>query len=380
MAVSERNRLILWARAAGRCQYRGCNKLLIGDLIAKHDTLNTGYVAHNIAESPAGPRGDAVKSPELADDVSNLLLLCDAHHRTVDREARHEHPQEVLRAMKAEHEQRIKRVTAIDNSRATRVLLYGASIGAHGYPVSRDLARQALLSDFRYSDNTPIELAHSGSALSDHEADYWQTEAVRLRRQFQSRVLQLLEDGEVEHLSLFALAPQPLLILLGHLLSDIPSVEVFQLHREPQDWRWRDSPPIAFNIEEGTGSGKVIALKLAVSATVTDDRIRRVLGSDIPIWSLTTPEPGNNIMQSRERLSQFRSAARQLLDRIKATHGEDAVIHVFPAMPVSAAVEFGRIRMPKADLPLVLYDQSSPDAGFLPRIHLPESPSKEARS
>ena len=23
----------LWARAAGRCQFRGCNKLLIGDLI-----------------------------------------------------------------------------------------------------------------------------------------------------------------------------------------------------------------------------------------------------------------------------------------------------------------------------------------------------------
>jgi hypothetical protein len=32
-------------------------------------------------------------------------------------------------------------------------------------------------------------------------------------------------------------------------------------------------------------------------------------------------------------------------------------IHLFPALPVSAAVEFGRVWMPKADLPFTVYEQ-----------------------
>jgi hypothetical protein len=376
VAVLERTKNILWARSAGRCQYRGCNKSLIGDLVAKHQTLNTGYVAHNIAESPGGPRGDAVLSPALADDVANLLLLCDAHHRLIDRDARAEHPQDILLAMKAEHEDRIEWATSIDNSRATRVLLFGARIGAHGYPVSREMSRQALLSDFRFSDKSPIELTHSGSAFDDNEQEYWSAEPVNLRRQFNARVRQLLEDGEVGHLSLFALAPQPLLILLGHLMSDIPSVEVFQLHREPQDWRWRDGPATEFKIVEVPRTGKQVALKLALSATVTDDRICRVLGPQASIWSITVEDPNNNMMQARESLAAFKATARKVLDQIKAKHGEDATIHVFPVMPVSAAVEFGRIRMPKADLPMVLYDQNSALDGFVPRLSLPEDTMK----
>ena len=43
---------------------------------------------------------------------------------------------------------------------------------------------------------------------------------------------------------------------------------------------------------------------------------------------------------------------------IKGRHGETQLLHVFPAMPVAAAVETGRVWMPKADLPLLIYDQN----------------------
>ena len=75
-AVSSRTRAILWAKAAGRCQYPGCNKSLIGDLISGAEDKNFGFVAHIVADTPTGPRGDPVRSPLLADDVSNLMLLC----------------------------------------------------------------------------------------------------------------------------------------------------------------------------------------------------------------------------------------------------------------------------------------------------------------
>jgi hypothetical protein len=48
-------------------------------------------------------------------------------------------------------------------------------------------------------------------------------------------------------------------------------------------------------------------------------------------------------------------------------HGEQATIHIFPAVPVSVAIEIGRVRMPKSDLPLVVYDNIR-EKGFMPRL------------
>ena len=67
---------------------------------------------------------------------------------------------------------------------------------------------------------------------------------------------------------------------------------------------------------------------------------------------------------------------RHAFDQIKARHGEDAIIHVFPAMPVSAAIEVGRVWMPKADLPLVIYDQNRAAGGFVARLNIPQIPAQ----
>jgi hypothetical protein len=63
-------------------------------------------------------------------------------------------------------------------------------------------------------------------------------------------------------------------------------------------------------------------------------------------------------------LSLFRNLFRRLLDRIKAKHGQAAEIHLFPAVPVAIALEIGRVRMPKADLPYQVYDQNRETGGF----------------
>lgn len=39
-------------------------------------------------------------------------------------------------------------------------------------------------------------------------------------------------------------------------------------------------------------------------------------------------------------------------------HGQENEINVFPAAPVAINVEIGRVWMPKADLPLIVYDQN----------------------
>ena len=55
---------------------------------------------------------------------------------------------------------------------------------------------------------------------------------------------------------------------------------------------------------------------------------------------------------------------RTVFDAIKLQHGEDAELSLFPAVPVSAAIEIGRVWMPKADLPFSVYDQNRSTGGF----------------
>ena len=78
-------------------------------------------------------------------------------------------------------------------------------------------------------------------------------------------------------------------------------------------------------------------------------------------------------MKSWRQAALFRATMRSLLDRIKAEHGEQSTLHVFPAMPVALAVDFGRVIMPKADLKMILYDQNQALGGFVRALEIQQS-------
>lgn len=376
--LSIRSRNIIWARAAGRCQFPGCNKDLIGDLIAGKEDRNFGFVAHIVADTEKGPRGDRVRSPLLCDDPANLMLLCGVHHKLIDVDAPDDYPEERLLAIKAEHERRIAIVTAIDTDRASHVLRFAAGIGALESPIAFEHLSSAMLPD-RYpaTGRNTIDIEILGSAITDDENEYWSLQLENLRRQFARKVGERIEARDIRHLSVFALAPQPLLIELGRLLGDIIPADVRQLHREPKGWRWaEDTEPWRLTMSEATGTdGKDVALILGLSATIDPARVRAVLGDDVPIWQIAAAEPHNDILRSAADLTAFRRLLRSTFDRIKARHGERATIHLFPAVPVAAAIETGRVWMPKADLPMTVYDQNRKTGGFTRTITIGEPPA-----
>lgn len=370
--IPEKISVKLWVKAGGRCQYDGCNQPLWRDDLTMTE-MNRSYIAHIVADSPDGPRGDAVLSPRLAAELANLMLLCDTHHRLIDREQVAQHPADRLHQMKAAHESRIEALTAIQPDKKSDVLLYGANIGGHDSPVGFAKAAAAMVPERYPASQGGIALGMTNSAFRDRDAEFWRIESENLRRLFNERVKPRLADRSIQHLSVFAAAPQPLLMLLGSLLSDIPAAEVFQLHREPPGWLWREHPKgFDYLVEEpGTISGPP-ALVLALSATVSDERVTAVLGG-ATIWRVTVRETNNDFLRSRAQLQQFRETVRPLMDRIKARHGEGATLHVFPAAPVAVAVELGRILMPKADLPLRIYDQNRNLGGFAHALDLNEA-------
>jgi hypothetical protein len=367
--VSAPTRNILWARSAGRCQY--CNKPLIGDLVSGNDRLIRALVAHIVSAKPDGPRGDTVRSPLLVDDIANLMLLCYEHHRLIDVEDLAGHPEHMLLAMKARHEERIEVQTGLTEDQKTHLLTFGALIGSQEAPLSYQSIRMTVLPDHYPAGGRAIHLEILGCQYRDHEPEYWTFQQENLARQFRDKIAGRIETGEIRHLSVFGLAPQPLLIELGRLLCDICPATVHQLKREPKGWGWlADSDAIGFQTRESDIAANRVALKLALSATVTDDRIHRVLGNDAQIWSITANDPHNDIMRRAEDLRAFRRLLRRTFDRIKAVSGSNAEIHVFPAMPVSAAIETGRVWMPKADLPLVIYDENRHHGGFMRTLQI----------
>ncbi len=373
MSVSDipvKVKIRLWGKSAGRCQYEGCNKPLFLDSLTKAE-FNLAYIAHIIANKPNGPRGDAKLSVKLKDNVSNLMLMCDEHHRLIDREDAEGHPVERLREMKRKHEERIELLTLLQEDKQSHMLLYGANIGHHNAPVSWEKASQAIAPNWYPAEKSAIELSLKNSSFKDHEENYWLIERENLRRQFNQTVKPLLNAGVIRHVSIFALAPQPLLIELGCLLSDIPAAEVYQLHREPPNWIWQENPErFDYILQEPDRRNETVALNLSLSATVDNSRITSVLGNNISIWTLTIENPNNDYLKSRKQLSLFRQKFRELLDKIKAKHGQDTELHLFPAAPVAVAVEIGRTRMPKADMPILIYDQNRQTKGFSKTIDI----------
>lgn len=75
---------ILFAQAGGRCAFPGCRRQLVLDA-TEHDPKRViGKIAHIVADSDTGPRGDPSMPKAERRREPNLILLCGTHHDTVD--------------------------------------------------------------------------------------------------------------------------------------------------------------------------------------------------------------------------------------------------------------------------------------------------------
>ena len=98
-------KLKLFGRSAGRCEFSPCNKpVWRNDLTLTEG--NFGEVAHIIAASEDGPRGNE-KSADLQIEFDNLMLVCRRCHKEIDDNP-DRYPPELLSKWKQRHENRIE--------------------------------------------------------------------------------------------------------------------------------------------------------------------------------------------------------------------------------------------------------------------------------
>lgn len=369
-SIPEKIKILLWGKAGGRCEYKGCNDCLYRDDLTQAE-FNQSYIAHIIADSPDGPRGDKKLSEKLKADISNLMLMCDTHHRLIDKGDVAGHPIKLLREMKKEHEERMKRITGIKYNMHSHIIIYKANIGTHTPEMSYQSLSKYLLPKHYPAISRAIDLGLSNSPLRDKDDVFWNVELHNLEVQFNEQLRPLLRKGEINHMSVFAFAPMPLLIKLGTLIPLIYSVETFQPHKSPQTWKWQKTKSaINFSIIPPVKIADKIALNISLSAPIDEKRILKVLGNDISLWTLVVNNPNNDFLQDKVHLTEFKKIVRKLFKDILHVHGVGCTIHVFPAMPVSSAIEMGREWNAKVDPSMIIYDSNSINDDFKKAIEI----------
>lgn len=367
----------LWARAAGRCQFNGCNRILYKSPVTQ-ERVNISEKAHIYSFSEDGPRGwgPFKKNPQSLNDGGNLMLMCHDCHKTIDQDKDgSKYSGSLLQQWKKEHEHRVFTVTGIAANRKSHVVFYGSNIGEQRSPLQQEDAMDAMFPD-RYPVSENSVCLSMSCSHEDKTAAFWESESAHLNRVFNQKVLPLIESDQTKHFSLFSLAPIPLLVQLGALFTDKISVDSYQPIREPKGWHWQEFPEgFEFIIRKPEMVDGAPVLVISLSDIINHERIRTVMGEQVSVWELTVPEKliGNDNIRDSAQLSMMRSVIRKLMVLIKDVHGSTTPLSVFPAMAVSCSIEMGRARMPKADMPWLIYDQNNKEKKFIKAITIGDS-------
>lgn len=358
-------------RAGGRCEFDGCNEYLLRHPLTQ-DEGNFGQMAHIVAFKPEGPRGKTGIRPIDINDVDNLMLLCPHCHKLVDEERPEDYTRETLEKYKRDHEKRIFTLTATKADRKTTVVQLKSRIAGQtvGIPVAD--VRQAVAP--RYPDD-PRGYIIDLTSLRTEDNNFLQVAASTIKTEVQRLYAPGMEVESTRHISLFALAPIPLLIFLGRQLSNKVPVDPYQRHRDTEDWAWKqDGKPVGYKrrqIRKGTDRSKV-ALVLPLSGPVKIKDLPVEIDSQFSIYEITlasgTPNP--TYLRLKADVTEFRRIYQEALRAIAGNHRALREIHLFPAVPAPIAVLCGRELLPKVDPALVVYDYDKSQGGFQPTLRI----------
>ncbi|MDP3957477.1 MAG: SAVED domain-containing protein [bacterium] len=365
-------RLKLWIDSGGRCEFPGCNKIVWRDGLTLRED-NFAILAHMIAASPIGPRGDAVLSPKLARDFSNLMLVCLEHSKLIDGKYKKDFPVEYLKLYKRKHEERIRMQTMVGPNMATTVVRFVTHIGDRPVEISLAQAYEAILPRFP-ADDKGVFLNFTMKEGRGNK-QFWKGFADDISKRLLRDFTPGNDSTHFSHLSIFALAPIPLLMHFGNKLGDLIPADLYQKHRDTDDWKWKREPRhdnFSYEVKKKiTGRrSKKIAIILSLSGKIHAKEVLKAVPDASAFYEITIPNPETEFLKFASRLQKFRSIYRDLLTTIRKKHGHDCEIHLFPAVPAPIAVICGKILLPKTDPGVLVYDNDKQKSGFVPALKI----------
>jgi hypothetical protein len=193
--------------------------------------------------------------------------------------------------------------------------------------------------------------------------------AQSITEQLQAILTRRAGAPRIHHVSVFALAPIPLLIHSGRCLGDIDCVDLYQRHCDQQDWTWKqdEDTDVFYEVitpEPHADSERPIACLFSISGWMSRDHVTMALGHEPLIYEIRAREPSRDFLRSRKRLGLFGYEVRKLLVALRDAHDHHKPIHVFPALPAPMAIEFGR-NIKTFDTPFIVYEYQNSQRRFV---------------
>jgi len=315
--ISFKTQLRLWTLAAGRCEFLGCNKEVWKDELTFTEA-NYSNIAHIISWTPSGPRGDKILSSKLATNISNLMLLCQKHAKLIDiKEQLSRYTVDVLRQCKKIHEDRVRMQTSIQSERQTTVIRLQSNIRGRRVEVPQTDIYNALLENKRYpADDKGILIDLTNLDYSRNKS-IWATATQQIKHQIDRYLTPGNDGSRIKHMSIFGLAPIPILVYFGYVLGNTIVADIYIKLRDR--WVLNNKPKgIKFFINKKwiKKSADRVALSIAITGSTLLSDIKRIIGKNNPIYEIRVAKPGVDLIQSAFDLEIFRQNYRKLIDEI----------------------------------------------------------------
>lgn len=370
--ITEDTTRMLWAVSAGMCEFRGCTNLLYTHSVTK-ENINQAERAHIYAFSEGGKRFSRLFPRAKINDIDNLMLTCESCHKLIDSSNTHYSAEDLL-DMKKEHEERIRLLINIKPDLQSEVVIYNCNIGDRPIRIQEFHANESITPNFYPARITSINLSPD-LRLYDNELDFWGVMIKDLERQLEAHESTIRN----KHISLFAVAPQPLLFKLGTLLNRNYNVSVRQTQGDMASWRWqKEDQTISLQLHE---SGSVYSDKAAISIEITarlsDEEIQSTFEGH-RIFRIIANDCSPFAIKSEADLSAVKQEYRNALNKIRLESSANVQVSLLPLAPASVSIEAGRQLM-KGDPVITVYDRNYLTKEWVPALSVHEKEDKYDR-
>lgn len=365
-----RNEVLLAAH--GRCMFDGCGTDLTFDPTTGQRG-NFAYLAHNVASAESGTRGILFLSGSLSDEPSNILLLCDTHHRLVDTVAKADYLAHRLSEMRRQFCDNATEL--LDGLAKPPIPAYCVSWPVHRQTISSPSAlqiAQALVPIGARLDGRLNMLNDNESMLRSIEPEaLWPHMPEVINRTADGILMQI--HNNAYRAALFAIGLMPSLISLGAKLGNKNEITPMLRHRENGLWFWPSSKPQGefyeiHGMQELSDDESEIVLQLALTATPTT-MLETSGALGFKTVSVTAKEKcvGNGALSHPVDGYHFRQRMQELLHTLKDQHAVQRV-HLLPCASNAASVFFGQA-FDSYHPELLIYDYVA-DAAMVPRLRI----------
>ncbi len=333
----------------GRCMFRGCGQRLDVDGLTGYDG-NYGYLAHNIASSTKGPRGTLYLSHLLSNAASNVLLLCDIHHRLVDRIASSYYPAPLLTKMREEHVYLCNKL--LDALNYTPVDIFFIPWGVNSQHVEKpnSVAISKSLSVFEHRASDYIISVNSGASESMDSDNSFEENASRY---IEKCVNKIHDRTEGSGAAVFVLGPTFALIGFGAKFGNKSKLMPMLRYRDASSWMWPGVEPRedAFIIDKPEIDSEqlevIVSVKLTAPAAMIDstiDHLNQQVQGTIPVINIYPPQSygyGNGAIAHPLEGEKLANRLKEIFTNLNQKHGIKK-IHLLVCASNAACVYIGQ--------------------------------------